>query len=88
MNEDNLKIKVEGFSRMPTLYSWVGDMHNILQPQSANKHYSLPQVLDTNNLSAQRLDFREVYAEANGSKKDIHRVLEKIDFETGEIIIT
>jgi Zn-dependent M32 family carboxypeptidase len=31
---------------------------------------------------------REVYAEANGSKKDIHRVLEKIDFETGEIIIT
>jgi hypothetical protein len=35
----------------------VGDIHNILQPQSANKHYSLPQVLDTNNLSAQRLDF-------------------------------
>jgi hypothetical protein len=35
-------------------------MHNILQPQSANKHYSLPQVLDTNNLSAQRFSGLEV----------------------------
>jgi hypothetical protein len=31
---------------------------------------------------------REIYTDSNGSKNAIHRVLDKIDFETGEIIIT
>jgi hypothetical protein len=31
---------------------------------------------------------REIYTDSHGSKNAIHRVLDKIDFETGEIIIT